>query len=75
MHVIKQSLRRSVVVLQGIGAKSQTLGLERCLAGAHHSSSAQWVVKQDNLAESKPILAESDLILTTQVDRLKAFRG
>jgi hypothetical protein len=32
------------------------------LAGGRRSSSAQWVVQQDILAESKTILAESDLI-------------
>jgi hypothetical protein len=55
----------------GFGAKFKTIGLERCLAGSPHSSSAQWVVQHVIPAESKTIPAESDLILTTQVDRLK----
>lgn len=57
-----------------MGVKLKTMGLERCLAGTPHSSSAQWVGQEDILVESKTILAESDLILTTQVDGLKAFR-
>jgi len=43
------------------------MGLERCLADAHQSSSAQWVVQHDILSESKTILAESDLILRTRI--------
>ena len=59
----------------GIGEKFKTIGLERCLAGARHSSSAQWLVQQGILSASKVILDESELILTAQVDWLKAFRG
>jgi hypothetical protein len=49
-----------------MGVKFKTIGLERCLAGAPHSSPAQWEGQEDILAESETILAESDLILTTQ---------
>jgi len=37
------------------------------LAGAHHRSSAQWVVQYDILSESKMVLAESDLILRRRI--------
>jgi hypothetical protein len=46
--------------------KFKTRGLERCLAGSHHSSSAQPVVQEVILAESKTILSESDLSLFTE---------
>ena len=39
------------------------------LAGAHHSSSAQWMVQHEILAESKRILAEPDLILLRRIPR------
>jgi hypothetical protein len=57
-----------------MGVKFRTIGLERCLVGTPHSSSAQWVVQEDIPAESKTILDESGLILATQVDGLKVFR-
>jgi FAD/FMN-containing dehydrogenase len=36
-------------------------------AGAHHSSSTQWVVHPGILSESKTILPESDLILFRRI--------
>ena len=59
----EQVLDLSVVVLTRNCVKFKTIGLERHLAGANHSSSAQSVVQQGILSASKTILPESDLIL------------
>ncbi len=45
--------------------KFKTMGLEWCLSDAHHSAYGQWQANWIILAESKTILAESDLILRT----------
>jgi hypothetical protein len=63
----QQALGQCVVALTRDCVKFKTMGLERFLADAHHSSFAQWVVQHDILPESKTILAESDLILRTRI--------
>ena len=52
----------------------EPIGLERYLAGAPHSFSAQWVVQPGILAASKTILAESDLILLCRIHSSSLLR-
>ena len=75
MHVLKQSLHRRVVVLAWDWLKIQNdrtgAVFVRCASQFFHTVADPTSYS----AESKTVQHESDLILTAQVDRLKAFRG
>ena len=75
MHVFKQSLRRRVVVLAWHWRKIQNdmTGAEFVRVAAEFFRTVGGSTSYS--AESKTVQHESDLILTAQVDRLKAFRG
>jgi hypothetical protein len=63
----KQTVGQPGVVLTSDWSNIQHDRIGAVFGGAHHNSSAQWVVPHGILAESKTVLSESDLILRTRI--------